>query len=622
MSFKKYIEPRYLLLIIPLLLSFDFLPLWFILFYSVMLVYLSFFKAYSVISYLNFLNGYFIFKTVGKVIIPETMVPFLAVFLVSRFIMNKKENKFEMYPLFLWIGVFSLFSSSFYYLLYTVITISIIFFYQQGKTQLSLRSIFNNLIKHKKQLLITTIVTAFLFIFFPRFHNFLPTVNINHRGKIGYSKTIDNSTIGNLQLSSQTAFYAELSTDLNTELLYWRGRVHTHTDGYNWKHKQLAPMKLAAFTPLKSINYTIKYEQDFDGDIILLNTPINVLKTNLNVYKVTATNEFRSYTKRKKSIISAISSITEIRTEHISKQNKIKYTQLPKFIPKALKSFSDSIKGKNAKEIITNFEKKLIQDQYTYSLQPGKLTTMKEFINKRIGYCTHYASLLGLVLRIKKIPSRLISGFQGGKYNNTGDFYEIKSNDAHAWVEYYDNNKWQMADPTGFISPNRIQLGGQEFLSPSFLSESRSKTSFLSKSFYAVKKILDTINYKASLFIDNYDKNKQKTLSKSLKINIKTFFFIGFILISLSLLFYYFLTLTNVKPSKHPADIAISKLDQKLKKYHLQISKHKLIKDKLSECEKYPHPQKLIEIIDLYTEIKYGNIKDISLLKNAIKNIS
>ena len=81
------------------------------------------------------------------------------------------------------------------------------------------------------------------------------------------------------------------------------------------------------------------------------------------------------------------------------------------------------------------------------------------------------------MLRHNDIPARLVSGFQGGEYNEAGGFYKVRSSDAHAWVEYLEGDQWKSVDPTGFISPDRISQGGYGFLNNT-LEEGESKNSF------------------------------------------------------------------------------------------------------------------------------------------------
>ena len=609
------------MLIPALLLGQDFIPTWYILLYSGALTYITFFTPLQFLSLLNFVVVYFVFETVGRMIVPETMVPILGIFIVSRLINNKKTKKFEMYPLFLWIGVFAIFSSSFYYLIYSLITLLIVFLYQNTDKSFSIKTIFKSLFAHKKQLVMSALITVLLFIFFPRFYNFLPTTNINTQGKIGYSKKIDNSQTSNLLLSSQTAFYAELSVNVSPELLYWRGRVHTKTDGYNWNKVTMAPKKQTVKIGSNKIIQTIKYEQDFDGDIILLNTPLKVIDSNLRVYRIPITNEFRSYEKKKKSIVTAESALKILNKTQLKESNRKQYLQLPGFIPREVKNFISDINGSSAGEVINAFKRKLLKDKFVYTLSPGVMPTIGDFIRKKLGYCTHYSSLLGLTLRLKGIPTRLVSGFQGGQYNKIGKFYEVKSNDAHVWVEYFSNGVWNQADPTSFISPDRIRLGGENFLNPGAILNQGQEPTGVFKAFNTVRLYFDNLNYKISLFLDNYDRSKQSEISKALKLGLKSFFFIGFFIISFAIGIYYFLLKKNDKLPLHPADKLLHKLDKKLKKNVLNLASQNTITEMKHRCKDNTQSELLYEFIDCYQETRYSNHDQLNQMREILKSI-
>jgi hypothetical protein len=91
--------------------------------------------------------------------------------------------------------------------------------------------------------------------------------------------------------------------------------------------------------------------------------------------------------------------------------------------------------------------------------------SFSDFMLKKIGFCSHYSSAVGIILRTKRIPVRLVSGFLGGSYNRFASFYLISQNDAHVWVEAFVNQKWIRVDPTDWIAPDRIKLGGEAFMS-------------------------------------------------------------------------------------------------------------------------------------------------------------
>lgn len=76
----------------------------------------------------------------------------------------------------------------------------------------------------------------------------------------------------------------------------------------------------------------------------------------------------------------------------------------------------------------------------------------------RYGFCSHYASAFVYLMRVADIPVRVVTGYQGGEFNEVGNFLEIKRADAHAWAEAWVENKgWVRVNPTAAIAPERIE---------------------------------------------------------------------------------------------------------------------------------------------------------------------
>lgn len=610
----------YLSLIPAVLLGYEYMQLWYIIYLCCALFIISFCVLPNVFIIINLIPLFFHIKLAGFQINPELTVPILANTIISFFIANRKKNKFDIYPFFLWVGSLALFSSSFYYFIYICFIILILLINLSDTRSLNLKSLLSSLIKNKYQFLFTLIMTLLLFIFFPRFHGFLPSVAPSQKGKIGYSKKISNSTTTKLNLSSQTAFFAEISPMISQENLYWRGRIHQFTDGYNWSHIKTFPFKSNYQFSSEEILQKIKYEQDFEGDLIVLDRPSKILETNLNVIRIRSTNEYRTTFQKKKSQITAISTSNPPFIE-LTQKELAPYLQLPETISSSLIEFSNKLSASSPKQIISQFKYKIIADKFAYSLSPGNLRTIDQFIEKRIGYCTHYASLLGLILRLKKIPARLVSGFQGGKYNEISGHYEVKSNDAHSWVEYYDENQWKRIDPTYFISPNRIFLGGEEFLNPGFIDSNQETSNSLLKIYYKSYQALQAISYKFGLFIDNYDRNFQMKLAAFFKLNFKNFLMAGIIIIFLILgTYYYFYQRSSIKQKYHPADKV---LIQFLKLFKIQIVYRpglpiSLIKEQIIS---HPKQNELMAFLNIFLETRYGNLNDISILKQKLKSL-
>ncbi|NMC18781.1 MAG: DUF3488 domain-containing transglutaminase family protein [Thermogutta sp.] len=55
----------------------------------------------------------------------------------------------------------------------------------------------------------------------------------------------------------------------------------------------------------------------------------------------------------------------------------------------------------------------------------------------REGHCEYFATALALLLRCRGVPTRVVIGFKCDDYNPLGDFYQVRQQDAHAWVEVY-----------------------------------------------------------------------------------------------------------------------------------------------------------------------------------------
>lgn len=65
----------------------------------------------------------------------------------------------------------------------------------------------------------------------------------------------------------------------------------------------------------------------------------------------------------------------------------------------------------------------------------------------RKGNCEYFASALATMIRGCGIPARVVTGFFVHEFNTSGEYFIVRSSDAHAWVEYWDGS-WHIADAT------------------------------------------------------------------------------------------------------------------------------------------------------------------------------
>lgn len=70
------------------------------------------------------------------------------------------------------------------------------------------------------------------------------------------------------------------------------------------------------------------------------------------------------------------------------------------------------------------------------------------------GYCDYYATAMVLMLRHLGIPSRVVSGYAEGIYDDESGVYFVTDKDAHTWVEvFFPGLGWVEFEPTAGESP-------------------------------------------------------------------------------------------------------------------------------------------------------------------------
>lgn len=68
------------------------------------------------------------------------------------------------------------------------------------------------------------------------------------------------------------------------------------------------------------------------------------------------------------------------------------------------------------------------------------------------GYCTYYASAMAMMLRSQGIPSRVVSGYAQGEFDEESSSYRVRASNSHTWVEvYFPRYGWIQFEPTASI---------------------------------------------------------------------------------------------------------------------------------------------------------------------------
>ena len=97
---------------------------------------------------------------------------------------------------------------------------------------------------------------------------------------------------------------------------------------------------------------------------------------------------------------------------------------------------------------------------YTYTLAAesyGRDSIDEFWLDRREGFCEHFAAAFVVVMRALGVPARVVTGYQGAEPVPVDGYYVVRQSSAHAWAEYWQRGVgWVRADPTAAVAPDRI----------------------------------------------------------------------------------------------------------------------------------------------------------------------
>ncbi len=122
------------------------------------------------------------------------------------------------------------------------------------------------------------------------------------------------------------------------------------------------------------------------------------------------------------------------------------------------------------RELMQIFERRLLSSpEFEYTLkqeviEPDVDPIVDFLFNRKKGHCEYFASALTLLLRAVEIPSRMVSGFKGGQWDDKEQKLIVLQRFAHTWVEALDEDKheWVTLDPTPAIRNRELGANGSD----------------------------------------------------------------------------------------------------------------------------------------------------------------
>ena len=155
---------------------------------------------------------------------------------------------------------------------------------------------------------------------------------------------------------------------------------------------------------------------------------------------------------------------------------------------------------------------------YSYTLQPGLYgrDAIDEFwLDRREGFCEHFATAHVVLLRAMGVPARVVTGYQGAEPADADGWQIVRQSHAHAWAEYWlDGAGWQRADPTGAVAPERVRTSRALLPRPGLMSDALNAVSPALAS--RISQAWELVDGRWTRWVMGYSKTRQFKLLESL----------------------------------------------------------------------------------------------------------
>ncbi len=393
--------------------------------------------------------------------------------------------------------------------------------------------------------------------------------------------------------------------------MYWRGPVLTHFDGSAWIRDLGARVRErpALQKDANPITYEVMLEPTSTTDLLVLDLPTVAPENSRLTYEFTALvqepiNSVQRY--------EASSSLQPRFIEPLDDLTRIITLRLPNDLNPRTRELALQWLTENPDPIaLANRFNTWIQKDFQYTLDApllGRNSADDFLFNTKRGFCQHFSSSFAVFMRSAGVPTRVVTGFVGGRYNQFGKYWMLYGKDAHAWDEIWvDGRGWVRVDPTAAVAPENIldtaeDLQSNQNFAESMLSSSLETSDWLRRSWNEL--------------VLGYNASRQKNLLRPLGFNTedaKQMTFVFLIGAGIALAFTLMLLLRQRRENLHEVEQAWRAFIKKMRKqHHIKLSHEPASRfaERIAELYRSKTPESAERINQLcarYTQWRYEN---------------
>jgi transglutaminase-like putative cysteine protease len=362
----------------------------------------------------------------------------------------------------------------------------------------------------------TVTMSVIIFVVFPRLSaGFLPSSIVQPVRVPGFSNNVELGEVGDLKISGETIMRVVVDEADAGKLgsnVYWRGTAFDTFDGKYWEKSVTKATTvrrtgtrfiLDAAAKGRPIHQEYYLESTDSRVLFVLSRPTVVSGPFMNL-AVDRYGTVEMAASVNDKIHYAVDSIpgeapgTGPTGGRLSEDELNAYLELPDDLDPRIPTLVSEIVGDERAPLA---KAALIRDwlvaNMSYDLNPkgmGADPLAAFLFDEKKGYCEHFATAMAVMLRVTGVPTRMVTGFLGGGYNEIGSFYIVRASDAHAWVEVY-------SDPAGWTT--------FEATPPAGLSAAAGGS--------VIRELMENLVMKWNVYVVNYEMGDQIRMIEGVK---------------------------------------------------------------------------------------------------------
>ena len=334
-----------------------------------------------------------------------------------------------------------------------------------------------------KMVLLGAPIMAALFVLFPRMGPLWGAPNDTSTGRSGLSPTMQIGNIAKLALDDSIALRVRFDLPGGgappSWQLYFRGPVLGSFDGREWHSLSAPPDGMQRVQPAADLVVSgpgIRYEVTMEPNQYPWVLAMDAAQEapDLPGRRVRMAPDLQWFTNRPISELVRYQATSYADFRHgplqMTPQLRV-FTELPAgYNPRTLQLAADmrrdpALAQADTATLVDAAMEKLRTGGFSYTLEPGvygQHAADEFWFDRKEGFCEHIASSFVVLMRALDIPSRIVTGYQGGDLNSVDGFWTLRQSDAHAWAEVWQAGKgWVRVDPTAAVAPGRIGVAGR-----------------------------------------------------------------------------------------------------------------------------------------------------------------